>query len=98
MAKINSINRTFGVMNTRASGGPEIITAKASVNHVSTNRKAVSTVYKGPLKGQRTCETNSANENHTRNDYRRLSEKNLKIFGAIAKLIDGGRKIFKSNS
>ena len=61
-------------MNTRSFGGPERIKAKASVNLFSTNRKAVSTVHKRPLKGQRTCEINSANENHTRNDYRQTSE------------------------
>ena len=69
-------------MNTRSSGGPEIIKAKASVN-LSTNWKAVSTVHKRPLKGQRTCEVNLANEIHTRNDYRRTSERNLKIVEAV---------------
>ena len=91
LAKINSINQTFGVLKTRSSGGPELTKAKATVNHVSTNRKAVSTVQKRPLKGQRTCEINSANENHTRNDYRRTSERNLKIVGAITNLTNGGR-------
>ena len=98
VAKLNSINRTFKVMNTRSSGGPEIIKTKASVNHISTNSKAVSTVHKRPLKGQRTCENTLSNENHTRNDYRRTSERNQKIVEAITNLTDGGKEIIDINS
>ena len=98
VAKINSINRTFGVMNTRSSRGPEIFKANGSVNHVSTNRKAVTAVNKRPLKCQRTCEDTSANENHTRNDYRRTSERNLKTVEAITNLNDGGKEVINTIS
>ena len=98
VAKINSINRTFGLKSSLSSGGPKINQQYASPKQVSPNRNTANYVPFQPREDEVTCVNGSANRNQPRQGSRRLGGRNLKIVGAITNLKDRGELLINNSN